>query len=95
MYPDFGFKPKDTRVLIVTPDQVFAEYVTHTRAAGTGRLVHHLFAGRLVAEGGQIELLRESMNVLAATQALNPKGAAGLPPPPAEIFSVPPDYVSS
>jgi hypothetical protein len=82
MYPDFGFKPKDTRVFIVTPDQVFAEYVTHTRAAGTGRLIHHLFAGRLVAEEGRIKLLRESMNVLAATQALNPKGAAGLPPLP-------------
>jgi hypothetical protein len=85
---------KDTKVLIETPDQVFAEYVTHAAAAGTGRRIHHLFAGRLVAKGGQIKLLRESMNVLAAVQALNPKGATGLPPPPAEIFSVPSDYVS-
>jgi len=44
LYADFGFKPKDTKVLIVTPDQVFAEYMTHTRVAGTGRLIHHLFA---------------------------------------------------
>src|SRR6266851_4278729 len=79
LYADFGFKPKDTKVLIETPDQVFAEYMTHTRAAGTGRLIHHLFAGRLVAEKGQIKLLRESLNVVAAVQALSPKGAAGLP----------------
>jgi uncharacterized protein len=53
-----------------------------------------LFAGRLVAETGQIKLLRESLNVIAAVQALNPKGTAGLPPPSAEIFSVPADYIS-
>jgi hypothetical protein len=94
LYADFGFKPEDTKVLIVTPDQVFAEYMTHAKAAGTGRGIHHLFAGRLVAERGQIKLLRESLNVVAAVQALNPKGAAGLPPPPTEIFSVPTDYLS-
>ena len=94
LYADFGFKPEDTKVLIVTPDQVFAEYMTHAKAAGTGRRIHHLFAGRLVAERGQIKLLRESLNVVAAVQALNPKGAAGLPPPPTEIFSVPSGYLS-
>jgi len=94
LYADFAFKPENTKVLIATPDQVFAEYVTHAKAAGTGRPIHHLFAGRLVAEGGQIKLLRESMNVVAAVQALMPKGAASLPAPAAEIFSVPPDYVS-
>jgi ketosteroid isomerase-like protein len=93
MYSGFGFRPEDITVLIDTPEQVFAEYMTHARAAGTGRSIHHLFAGRLVAEGGQIKLLRESMNVLAAVQALNPKGAAGLPPPPDEVFSVPADYI--
>ena len=94
LYLDFGFKPQDTKVLIETPDQVFAEYMTHARAAGTGRVIHHLFAGRLVEEKGRIKLLRESLNVVAAVQALNPKGAAGLPRPPAEIFSVPSDYLS-
>jgi uncharacterized protein len=89
LYADFRFKPEDTKVLIVTPDQVFAEYMTHAKAAGTGRGIRHLFAGRLVEERGQIKLLRESLNVVAAVQALNPKGAAGLPPPPTEIFSVP------
>jgi hypothetical protein len=47
LYPDFRFKPEDTTVLIETPEQVFAEYSAHTRAARTGRILHHLFAGRL------------------------------------------------
>ena len=45
LYPDFRVKPEDTKVLIDTPDQVFTEYMVHTRAASTGRLVHHLFTG--------------------------------------------------
>ena len=45
--------------------------------------------------GGKIKLLRELLNTLAAAQALNPRGAADVPPPTGdEIFSVPPDYVS-
>ena len=62
--------------------------MTHAKAVGTERHIHHLFAGRLVAENGQIKLLREPLNVVVAVQALNPKGAAGLPPPSDEIFSV-------
>jgi hypothetical protein len=94
LYPDFQFKPEDTTVLIETSDQVFAQYIAHTTAAGTGRLIHHLFAARLVAENGKIKLLRESLNVVAAAQALYPKGVADLPLPETEIFSVAPDYVS-
>jgi uncharacterized protein len=94
LYPDFGFKPEDIKVLIETPNQTFAEYMTHARTASTGRFIHHLFAGRLVAEQGKIRLLRESLNTLAAAQALNPQGAADVPPPADEIFSVPPGYVS-
>jgi uncharacterized protein len=94
LYPDFRFKGQDIKVLIETPNQVFAEYLAHTTAAGTGRLIHHLFAARLVAENGKIKLLRESLNVVAAAQALNANGAADLPPPEREIFSVPPHYVS-
>jgi hypothetical protein len=94
LYPDFGFKPQDIKVLIETPDQVFAEYMTHTKTAGTGRLIHHLFAGRLAADHGKITLLRESLNTLSAAQALNPHGAADVPAPANEIFSVPPGYVS-
>ena len=53
LYADFAFRPENTKILIATPDQVFAEYMTHARAAGTGRTIHHLFAGRLVSEGGR------------------------------------------
>jgi hypothetical protein len=94
LYPDFRIEPEDVEVLIETPDRVFAEYMVHTRAARTGRRVHLLFTGLLVAEKGKIKLLRESLNTVANAQALNPNGAADLPPPEDEIFSVPPDYVS-
>jgi ketosteroid isomerase-like protein len=94
LYPDFRFKPEDTTVLIETPEQVFAEYSAHTKAARTGRILHHLFAGRLVAKNGKITLLRESLNTVAAAQALNPNGVADLPPPASRIFSVLPDYQS-
>ena len=94
LYPDFRIKPQDTKVLINTPDRVFAEYMVHARAASTRRLVHLLFTGLLVAQKGKIKLLRESINTVANAQALNPNGAADLPPPVGEIFSVPPDYVS-
>jgi SnoaL-like domain len=94
LYPDFRVKPEDTKVLIDTPDRVFAEYMVHTKAGSTGRLIHHLFIGLLVAENGKIKLLRESINTVANAQALNPNGAADLAPPKGEIFSVPPDYVS-
>jgi hypothetical protein len=94
LYPDFRFKPDDIKVIIETPAQVFAEYTAHTRAARTGRILHHLFAGRLVAEKGKVTLLRESINTVAAAQALNPNGVADLSPPENEIFSVPPDYLT-
>jgi ketosteroid isomerase-like protein len=94
LYPDFGFKPDDIDVLIETPEQVFAEYTAGTKAARTGRILHHLFAGRVVAKNGKITLLRESLNTVAAAQALNPNGVADLPPPESEIFSVPPGYLT-
>jgi hypothetical protein len=95
LYPDFAFKSEDRRVLIETSDQVFAEYTAHTTAAATGRKVHHhLFAGRLVAENGRIKLLRESLNVAAAAQALLPGGAKDLPAPASEIHSIKPGYKS-
>jgi hypothetical protein len=43
-------------------------------------------AARLVAEGGEIKLLRESLNVVAAAQALFPGGVADLPRPFDEIY---------
>src|SRR6202165_261259 len=94
LYLDFAFKPEDTHVLIDTPEQVFAEYIAHPTARATGRTVHHLFTGRLVAENGQIKLLRESLNPVAVAQALLPGGVKDLPDPEKVIFSVPPDYRS-
>jgi hypothetical protein len=49
---------------------------------------------RLVAENGRIKLVRESLNVVAAAQALLPGGVKDLPDPEKVIFSVPPDYRS-
>src|SRR5246500_4807418 len=94
IYLDFAFMPEDTHVLIDTPEQVFAEYKAHTTAKATGRTLHHLFAARLVAENGLIKLVRESLNMVAAAQALLPGGVKDLPDPENEIFSVPPDYRS-
>jgi hypothetical protein len=53
-----------------------------------------MFAARLVAENGLINLVRESLNVVAATQALLPGGVKDLPDPEEVIFSVPPEYTS-
>ena len=94
LYPDFAFKADDIHILIETADQVFAEYTAHTTAAATGRRIHHMFAARLVAKQGEIKLLRESLNVVAAAQALLPRGVSDLPAPELEIYSFRPDYRS-
>jgi hypothetical protein len=86
-YPDFEVKDEDITVLIDTPSQVFAEYVVHATADATGRLAHHLFMGRLVAENGQIKLIREALNTVAAASALLPDGAHDLPAPTNEIHA--------
>ena len=91
LYPDFGFKPEDTTVLIETPEKVAAEYVAHSTSAGTGRRVHLLFPAVLIAEQGKIKLLREAVNVLASAQAIFPGGAKDLPDPEAEIHSYKPE----
>jgi len=86
-YPDFKIQDEDVTILIDTPDQVFAEYVAHATAAATGRLAHHLFMGRLVAENGQITLIREGLNTAAAASALLPGGVRDLPAPTNEIHA--------
>jgi uncharacterized protein len=87
LYPDFAFAPDDTRILIETPEKTFAEYVAHARAAATGRTAHHLFTGYLVAEAGEIKLLRETFNPLTMAQAQLPNGAADVGPPGDEVHS--------
>ena len=87
LYPDFAFAPDETRILIETPEKTFAEYVAHAHAAATGRMLHHLFTGYLVAEAGEIKLLRETFNPLAMAQAQLPNGVADIGPPGNEVHS--------
>ena len=74
-------------ILIETPEKTFAEYVAHARAAATGRTAHHLFTGYLVAEAGEIKLLRETFNPLTMAQAQLPNGVADIGPPGDEVHS--------
>src|ERR1700730_9672269 len=66
---------------------VSRELPAHARAAATGRAVHHLFTGYLVAEAGKIKLLRETFNPLAMAQAQLPNGVAEIGPPGDEVHS--------
>jgi ketosteroid isomerase-like protein len=87
LYPDVAFASNDITVLIETQDKTFAEYLTHMTAAATGRLLHQLFTGYLVAEGGEIKLLRETFNPLAMAQAQLPNGVADVGAPGNEVRS--------
>jgi uncharacterized protein len=87
LYPDFAFAPAETRILIETPEKTFGEYVAHAHAAATGRMLHHLFTGYLVADGGEIKLLRETFNPLAMAQAQLPNGVADIGRPGDEVHS--------
>jgi len=87
LYPNFAFAPDDVHILIETPEKTFAEYVAHARAAATGRLLHNLFTGYLVAAAGEIKLLRETLNPLAMAQAQLANGAADIGPPGEEVHS--------
>ena len=87
LYPNFTFARDEVSILIETPEKTFAEYVAHARAAETGRTVHHLFTGYLVAKDGEIGLLRESFNPLAMAQAQLPNGVADIGPPGDEVHS--------
>ena len=87
LYPNFAFAPEDIHVLIETPEKTYAEYVAHARAAATGRTLHHLFTGYVVAEAGEIKLIRETFNPLAMAQAQLANGVADIGPPTDEVHS--------
>ena len=87
LYPDFAFARNDIDILIETPEKTYAEYVAHARAAATGRMLHQLFTGYLVAEAGEIKLLRETFNPLAQAQAQLPNGVADIGPPGDAVHS--------
>jgi uncharacterized protein len=87
LYPNFAVASEDIHILIETPEKTYAEYVAHARAAATGRTLHHLFAGYVVAEAGEIKLIREAFNPLAMAQAQLPNGVADIAPPGDEVHS--------
>lgn len=65
--PDFKFR--NVRFLIDTPAQAFAEYSVEALVPATGRIYRQMYAGRLVARNGHIQLLRESLDTVAAATA--------------------------
>lgn len=67
--PDFRFR--NIQFFIDTPTQAFGEYSVEAGLAGTERVYRQTYAGRLVAEEGKIQLLRESLDTLAAWRAFN------------------------
>jgi ketosteroid isomerase-like protein len=72
--PDFKFR--NVRFLIDTPDQAFAEYSVEAVVPATGRIYRQMYAGRLVAHDGKIQLLRESLDTVAAAKAFAPSADA-------------------
>ncbi len=62
IYPDMDLE--NIKVMIDTPEQAFAEYEFTAQSSKTGRTIHELLFGRLVAENGKIKLLRESVNLV-------------------------------
>jgi uncharacterized protein len=73
-----GLRLENLRILIDTPDQVFGEYEFTSVSTITGRTVHQLFFGRLLAENGKIKLLREAHNSAQTAQALLKHGIPDL-----------------
>ena len=74
VYPDMDLE--NVKVMIETPEQAFAEYEFTAQSSKTGRIIHELFFGRLVAEKGKIKLLRESVNLVEIALGVFPNGLA-------------------
>jgi hypothetical protein len=72
MYP--GFKFVDVKIYIDTPDQAFGEYTIHQKSGISGKEIHQRFFGHCTVANGQIVLLREALNVIAAADAMFPGG---------------------
>ena len=73
---------ENIKVMIDTPEQAFAEYEFTAQSSKTGRTIHELFFGRLVAENGKIKLLRESVNLVEVALGVLPNGLADYKVPP-------------
>lgn len=77
LYPGFVFE--NVTILIDTPEQVFGEYEFTAVSTKTGRRIHQLFFGRLVADNGKIKLLREALNSIEVARAVYERGVPELP----------------
>jgi len=75
-----GVQFEHLKILIETPDQVFAEYEFTAVSTATRQKIHQLFFGRLVAKNGRIKLVREALNAAEVARALYPQGIPDLPP---------------
>jgi hypothetical protein len=74
LYPHMDLE--NIKVVIDTPEQAFAEHEFTAQSSKTGRTIHQLFFGRLVAENGKIKLLRESVNLVELALGVFPNGLA-------------------
>jgi hypothetical protein len=74
LYP--GFKFENVTIHLETPDQVFAEYFINHKSGITGKAVRQQFFGHLEAADGEIERLREAIDVVVAAEAIFPNGLA-------------------
>lgn len=70
--PEFRFH--NIRIHISTPGQAFGEYEVEAPVPATGKVYRQSYAGRLVAQGGRIVLLREALDTLAAARAFSREG---------------------
>lgn len=80
LYPDMDFH--DVKVVCETQKVAVGEYEFTTPSSKTGRTIHQLFVGRLEAQNGQIQLLRESINLVELGLAIYPNGLADYNVPP-------------
>ena len=74
LFPQLTFH--DVVIVTETLECVVAEYEFTTRSSRTGRMIHQLVVGRLESAGGQITLLRESVNLVELALALYRDGLA-------------------
>jgi len=74
LYPSMDLE--SIKIMIDTPEQAFAEYEFTAQSRKTGRTIHQLFFGRLVAENGKIKLLREAVNLVEVALGAFPNGLA-------------------
>ena len=77
LYP--GLQLGNLRIRIETPDRVFSEYEFSATSSKTGRFVHQLFFGLIVAERGQVKLIREALDTAGTIRAIFPNGFADVP----------------